>query len=230
MLSVDHLVKNYRDPEGGTVPILQVDRFAMKEADQVVLRGSSGCGKTTFLNIIAGILAADSGTVMFDNTNISKLSEGGRDRYRAAKIGYVFQTFNLLDGFTALENVRLGMSFGRRHHDIDRAKSLLERVGLSNRMQHRPKQLSVGQQQRVSVARALANKPRLLLADEPTANVDPKNQQVIIDLMRSVCEEERVALLLVTHSEELSSQFSNVIHFEELNQVMKQSQETEATV
>lgn len=219
MLTVEDLIKNYRDPDGNLVPILNVPRFSLAAGDQVVLRGSSGCGKTTFLNILAGILAPDSGSVVFDSVNICGLSEGGRDRYRAAKIGYVFQTFNLLDGFTALENVRLGMSFGRKSLDPNRAKSLLERVGLGDRLNHRPKQLSVGQQQRVSVARALANKPRLLLADEPTANVDPANQQVIIDLMRSVCKEEGVALLLVTHSEEVSSQFSNVVFFEQLNQV-----------
>ncbi len=229
MLTVEDLVKNYRDPDGNIVPILNVPRFSLASGEQVVLRGSSGCGKTTFLNILAGILAPDSGSVVFDNVNICGLSEGGRDRYRAAKIGYVFQTFNLLDGFTALENVRLGMSFGRKSLDPNRAKSLLERVGLGDRLNHRPKQLSVGQQQRVSVARALANKPRLLLADEPTANVDPANQQVIIDLMRSVCKEENVALLLVTHSEAVSSQFSNVVFFEQLNQVTSKIVEGVAT-
>lgn len=223
MLNVENLVKNYRDPDGNTVPILDVASFSMQPSEQIVLRGASGGGKTTFLNILAGILAPTSGSVTFDNQNICKLSEGGRDRYRAAKIGYVFQTFNLLDGFSALENVRLGMSFGKRKHDIGRATHLLERVGLKDRMHHRPKQLSVGQQQRVSVARALANKPRLILADEPTANVDPKNQQLIIDLMREVCQEENVALLLVTHSQDVSSQFSKVIHFEELNQVISHS-------
>ena len=225
MLIVEELVKNYVDPDGNSVAILNVQQFSMQTAQQVVLRGSSGCGKTTFLNIIAGLLPPSSGKVHFDNVNICTLSEGGRDRYRAAKIGYVFQTFNLLDGFTALENVQLGMSFGRKDFDPERAVSLLERVGLGDRLHHRPKQLSVGQQQRVSVARALANKPRLLLADEPTANVDPANQQMIIDLMRTVCQEERVALLMVTHSDDVASQFSTVIPFEQLNQVMNHTAE-----
>ncbi len=138
MLTIENLVKNYRDPDGRSVPILKVAHFAMAAGDQIVLRGSSGCGKTTFLNIIAGILAPDEGIVGFDGVDICRLSEGGRDRYRAAKIGYVFQTFNLLDGFTAIENVRLGMSFGKRKHDYSRASNLLERVGLSDRMNHRP--------------------------------------------------------------------------------------------
>jgi putative ABC transport system ATP-binding protein len=226
MLNVNNLVKNYRDPDGNQVEILKIAHFAMQPGEQVVLRGASGGGKTTLLHIIAGILAPTSGEVIFDNKDIYTLSESGRDRYRAAKIGYVFQTFNLLDGFSALENVRLGMSFGKRKHDIHRAMNLLERVGLKDRMHHRPKQLSVGQQQRVSVARALANKPRLLLADEPTANVDPANQQLIISLMREVCQEESVALLMVTHSQEVSNQFSKVVNFEELNQVISHTAES----
>ncbi len=220
MLEIKNLVKNYMDPDGNSNPILNIPKFRVDAASQVVIRGASGGGKTTLLNIVAGILKPNSGEVIFDGQDICRLSESGRDRFRAAKIGYVFQTFNLLDGFTALENVRLGMSFGKRRFDLSRAKDLLERVGLGDRLHHRPKQLSVGQQQRVSVARALANGPRLLLADEPTANVDPANQQIIIELMRSVCDEEKVAMLLVTHSEVVSSQFSNVVQFEDLNSAL----------
>src|SRR5690606_24642357 len=150
--------------------------------------------------------------------NIAALPEAQRDRFRADHIGYVFQTFNLLPGFSALENVMLGMAFAGGSVDRPRAESLLERVGLSGRLTHKPSQLSVGEQQRVSVARALANRPRLLLADEPTANVDPSNQQQIIDLIRQTCEEERVALVLVTHTPEVASQFARVDRLEEINQ------------
>jgi putative ABC transport system ATP-binding protein len=148
---------------------------------------------------------------------LTKFSETGRDRIRAAKMGYVFQTFNLLPAFTALENVKLGMTFARKKMNLERAKELIERVGLADRMHYLPSQMSVGQQQRVAVARALANKPRLLLADEPTANVDPANQDRIIELIQEVCREDNVAILMVTHSDEISSRFGRVERLEKLN-------------
>jgi ABC-type lipoprotein export system ATPase subunit len=122
----------------------------------------------------------------------------------------VFQTFNLLPGFSALENVMLGMTFGGNRSDTGRAKSLLERVGLGHRLRHKPTMMSVGEQQRVAVARSLANRPKLLLADEPTANVDAAHQQQIVDLVRETCREENVALLVVTHTPEVSSQFDRI--------------------
>ena len=129
----------------------------------------------------------------------------------------MFQTFNLLPAFSALENVLLGMTFARGRKDIGRARHLLERVGLAHRAHHKPTALSVGEQQRVAVARALANRPKLLLADEPTANVDPANQQRIIDLIRETCREENIALLMVTHATEVAAQFSRVDRLAELN-------------
>src|SRR6185503_15331563 len=142
---------------------------------QLALRGESGSGKTTFLNLIAGILAPDSGRVMIDEAEMTALTEPRRDRLRAAKLGYIFQTFNLLQGFTVLENVMLGMSFGPRGADRAHAREILKRVGLGERLHHFPRQLSTGQQQRVAVARALVNRPKLVLADEPTGNLDRRN-------------------------------------------------------
>jgi putative ABC transport system ATP-binding protein len=166
---------------------------------------------------VAGISKPDSGVVRVDGQDITALSEAGRDRFRADKIGYVFQTFNLLPGFSALENVVLGMSFANGRPDAERARRLLERVELKHRLNHRPAQLSVGEQQRVAVARALANRPKLLLADEPTANVDSGHQQQIIDLVRQTCREENVTLLLVTHTPEVAEQFSRVDRLEDFN-------------
>ncbi len=221
MLKVSQLKKSFSLPEGGQLPVLDIPRYELSAGEQAVLIGESGGGKTTFLHAISGILSVDSGAIEIDQIEMTKLSEQGRDRVRAAKIGYVFQTFNLLAGFTALENVRLGMTFGSRKHDMGRAKDLLQRVGLGDRMHYRPSALSVGQQQRVAVARALANRPRLLLADEPTANIDPANQQKIIDLIRTSCTDEKIALLMVTHSMQVSDQFDRVDRLNSVNQVAK---------
>lgn len=221
ILQVTDIQKSYPLPGGGTVQILDVPNLKVEVGEQVVLLGQSGGGKTTLLHIIAGITTPDNGSIMLDGIELTKLSEQGRDRVRAAKLGYVFQTFNLLPGFTALENVRLGMTFGNGKHDIGRATRLLERVGLGDRLHYKPSQLSVGQQQRISVARALANRPRLLLADEPTANVDAANQQKIIDLIRETCQEEQIALIMVTHDLKLAQQFPRVERLENLNRVLQ---------
>lgn len=219
-LELRQVKKSYQEPNGNRLPVLNIDQFAMQPGEQVVLVGSSGGGKTTMLNVIAGITTPDTGSVQIDNVDICKLPEVSRDRFRAERIGYVFQTFNLLTAFTALENVLLGMSFSGKKADRTRAESLLELVGLGHRMHHRPSQLSVGEQQRVSVARALANQPSLLLADEPTANVDVRNQENILQLIREGCREHNVSLLMVTHSPQVTAQFDRVVQLSEVNQVI----------
>ncbi len=216
-LELKNVKKAYREPGGRQLPILNIANFQMASGEQVVLVGSSGGGKTTLLNIIAGITTADEGDVLIGGTNVARLSEAARDRFRAERIGYVFQTFNLLPAFTALENVLLGMSFGGQKADKSRATDLLKQVGLSHRLHHKPAQMSVGEQQRTSVARALVNKPRLLLADEPTANVDSANQQTILDLLRKSCRDSGVSLLLVTHAPEVASQFDRVEKLADFN-------------
>lgn len=215
-LLLENVRKTYREPDGTRFEVLNVERFVMQPAEQVVLVGESGGGKTTLLNVIAGISAPDSGRVVIDGVEITGLIEPARDRFRAERIGFVFQTFNLLPAFTALENVLLGMSFSGKA-DRRRAKELLEEVGLGHRLGHRPTQLSVGEQQRVAVARALANRPSLLLADEPTANVDVKNQDNILRLIRESCTQHKVALLMVTHSRDVASQFDRIEELSEFN-------------
>lgn len=219
MLSLRNVKKSYLEPDGNRLPILDIPQFDVANGEQVVLVGKSGCGKTTLLHTICGITRADAGQIVIDGIDIAQRSEALVDRVRAAKIGYVFQTFNLLSGFTALENVLLGMTFAAGKRDRDRALHLLDRVGLSHRLTHRPAALSVGEQQRVAVARALANKPSLLLADEPTANIDPRNQQKIVDLIRDTCREENVSLIMVTHSTEVSGQFDRIDPLEQINRV-----------
>lgn len=217
MLHLENVFKHYREPDGAELVVLDVPEFRVASGEQVVLMGRSGSGKTTLLHVIAGIARADRGRVELNGTDVSKLDEAAADRYRAKNLGYVFQTFNLLPAFSALENVMLGMSFGGARPDRARALKLLDRVGLSRRLSHKPGALSVGEQQRVAVARALANRPKLLLADEPTANVDTANQQRIIDLIREACQDEKISLLLVTHTPEVAEQFGRVERLESFN-------------
>lgn len=220
MLQTTDLIKTFSLPDGSRLPVLDIPSFSIAAGEQVVLIGESGGGKTTLLHCIAGIVPPDSGSIVIDGIEVTRLSEAGRDRVRAAKLGYVFQTFNLLAGFTALENVRLGMTFASGKHDLKHAIELLQKVGLGDRMHHKPAALSVGQQQRVAVARALANRPKLLLADEPTANIDPANQQKIIDLLRQCCRDENIAMLLVTHSMQIAEQFDRVEKLDALNRAV----------
>ena len=216
MLLLENVRKSYREPNGETLPILDVARLELAAGEQVVLRGRSGSGKSTLLNCISGLSTVDSGRITIHGVCITELQEMSRDRFRAQHIGFVFQTFNLLPAFTAHENVLLGMTFTGQKSDAGRATRLLDDVGLSHRLHHKPRALSVGEQQRVAVARALANQPSLLLADEPTANIDPAHQQQVIDLLRGACEKEKIAMLLVTHSPEVSSQFERVEELEDV--------------
>ena len=217
MLNLKGVKKSFVQPDGTKLRILNIAEFHVAPAEQVVLAGRSGCGKTTLLHVISGISRPDRGKVKVDGWDITILTEAECDRFRAQRIGYVFQTFNLLPGFSALENVLLAMRFAGGRPDKARARQLLERVGLGHRLTHRPTMLSVGEQQRVAVARALANRPKLLLADEPTANVDSGHQQQVVDLLRETCREEEVALLLVTHSPEVAGQFDRVDQLEKFN-------------
>ena len=217
MLVLEDVRKSYIEPNGQPLPILDIDRFEVAPGEQVVLRGRSGCGKTTLLNCIAGLTTVDSGRIQVHGRDVVGLPEATRDRFRASYIGFVFQTFNLLPAFSALENVMLGMTFTGARPDAERARQLLADVGLEHRLTHKPRALSVGEQQRVAVARALANRPVLLLADEPTANVDPAHQQQVIDLLRAACERENIAMLLVTHAPEVSQQFERVEELERVN-------------
>jgi putative ABC transport system ATP-binding protein len=217
MLSVADLTKSFVSPEGGRAEIVRVGRFELAAGEQRALRGESGSGKTTFLNLIAGILAADGGRVELDGIDLAALPEAKRDRLRADKIGYIFQTFNLLQGYTVLENVLLGMSFGPRGLDRVHAVELLRRVGLEYRLGHFPRQLSTGQQQRVAVARALANRPKLVLADEPTGNLDRTSAREALALIREVCRENGAALLLVSHDDGVLAQFEGMQDFAVIN-------------
>jgi ABC-type lipoprotein export system ATPase subunit len=215
LLEISGLKKSFHGP-GGIHTVVDVPRFELAENAQVALAGESGSGKTTLLHLIAGILAPDSGSIKLGGQELANLSESARDRIRALNVGYIFQIFNLLPGYTCLENVLLGMSFGPGA-DRSAAEKLLRRVGLADRLHHYPRQLSTGQQQRVAVARALANRPRLALADEPTGNLDHANAAEALKLIRETCRETGAALLLVSHDRETLGGFESVVQLAEIN-------------
>jgi ABC-type lipoprotein export system ATPase subunit len=217
MLAIHGLKKSFVTPERVRAPVVDIAAFTLEAGKQQALRGESGSGKTTFLHLIAGILAADGGRIEIDGVDMAAHGEAQRDKLRAAKIGYIFQTFNLLQGCTVLENVMLGMAFGPGGADREHACAVLKRVGLDSRMGHFPRQLSTGQQQRVAVARALVNRPKLVLADEPTGNLDRRNSIEALALIRETCRENGAALLLVSHDEQMLAQFEGAQDFAALN-------------
>ncbi|HEY4247401.1 MAG TPA: ABC transporter ATP-binding protein [Lacunisphaera sp.] len=222
LLTISALRKSFISPDGGRKTIVDIPQFSLAAGQQHALRGESGSGKTTFLHLIAGILTADSGSVQIGDREMTLLKEHARDRLRAESIGYIFQTFNLLQGYSCLENVLFGMAFSGNGTDRNRAIAMLERVGLSQRLHHHPRQLSTGQQQRVAVARALVNRPKLVLADEPTGNLDRKNAREALALIRETCRESGAALLLVSHDPDVLDAFEDVSDFAEINQALKE--------
>lgn len=219
-----NLRKDYVAPDGSSLRVVDVAEFDLGDGEQLALVGSSGSGKTTLLNLIAGILAPDTGTIRFRlhgshpvDVELTALSEAQRDAFRGRHLGFIFQTHHLLPGFTALENVLLGMSFTGRAPDRAWARHLLGEVGLSDRLHHRPGRLSVGQQQRVAVARALANRPQLVLADEPTGALDPVHARQVLALIRRLCDEVSAGLLLVSHDPAITGELQRQVSLADLN-------------
>lgn len=215
LLEIHGLRRAYRTAGGEERPVVRLEAYSLAEGEQAALAGPSGSGKTTLLNLIAGILRPDAGRIEISGHEITGMSESERDRFRARNLGYVFQSFHLLGGYDALENVLLGMSFGSRP-DRNHARTLLERLGLGERLGHRPGEMSMGQKQRVALARALANRPKLVLADEPTGNLDTENAEIALGLLREVCREEGAALLLVSHDPAVLETFERVDRLEAL--------------
>ena len=216
-LAARDLRKSYTGPDGGRVDVLDVPLLDVTDSEQAALVGGSGTGKTTLLHCLAGIVRPDAGSVTHGDTDITTLGESARDAFRGRHLGYVFQTHHLLGGFTALENVLLGMSFTGRRPDRAWAEHLLREVGLGDRLGYRPGRLSVGQQQRVAVARALANRPSVVFADEPTGALDPPTAQATLDLIRRLCAEAKAALLMVTHDRSLAGQLPRTIDLADVN-------------
>lgn len=217
-LSIESLVVSYPRPGGARTTILDIPSFVIEDGARLCLVGGSGSGKTTLLNVLAGIVMPTGGRVRYGDQDITALPEAQRDAFRARNLGYVFQTFNLLQGLSALENVALAATIAGTGRKLahDQARDLLVRVGLEHRLTARPSQMSVGEQQRTAIARAVVNKPGTVLADEPTANLDPENGMQVIDLLQKVTGEAGARLVLVTHEPEVQARFDRVVQLKEL--------------
>lgn len=202
---------------------LDVPLWEVAEGEQVAVSGPSGSGKSTLLNVVAGLLAPSSGSVRVCGRELAGLGEAERDHFRAAHIAYIFQTFNLLQGYTALENVLLGATFASEPATRATARAFLEKVGLGHRLKNVPAQLSIGEQQRVAIARALVKRPRLILADEPTGSLDPRHAAGVIGLLRQACREFGCALIVVSHEAGVVSAFDRKIEFLSLNRALAAS-------
>lgn len=218
-IRLEALKVRFRDPAGREVPVLDVPELLIEDGRRLCLVGGSGSGKTTLLNVLAGIVTPTEGRVLHGDVDLAALPEAARDRFRAEHVGYVFQTFNLLQSLSALENVALAGRFGgqKRAEALTRAEALLGRVDLAHRMDARPGTLSVGEQQRVGIARALMNRPGVVLADEPTANLDEARSEEVLALLEEVVAEQEATLVLVTHEREVQARFDDVVALKEIS-------------
>lgn len=203
------------DSGGVPLAILHDVSFDVRKGESVAIVGASGSGKSTLLGLLAGLDLPSRGDVSLGGFLLSALDEDGRARLRADQLGFVFQSFQLLPSLTALENVALPLELAGKANAASTARSWLDRVGLAGRVSHRPRHLSGGEQQRVALARAFATNPTLILADEPTGNLDAETGQQVIDLMFSLNAELGTTLILVTHDESLAARCARVLRMRE---------------
>jgi ABC-type lipoprotein export system ATPase subunit len=206
--------KWFPGPERGTALQWYLPQLTVAEREMVMVTGPSGCGKTTLINLLSGLLLADAGTLTVEGQDVEAMSTAEADVFRGNHLGLVFQSFQLLRPLTVLENLLLGARYGRRWHGAEahqRAEKLLEQVGLTDRRHYRASRLSIGEQQRVAVARALINEPPVVLADEPTASLDTHNAEAVLELLLGLCKEQGATLVVVSHNASLAPRFSRTI-------------------
>jgi len=213
VIQVSGLSKSVNTFEG-SLTILSDINFSVKSGESIAIVGASGSGKSTLLSLLAGLDVASQGEIHLDGDALSNLNEEARARVRAEKVGFVFQSFMLVQSLTALENVMLPAELAGDHDAKTQALDLLEKVGLSHRLEHYPSQLSGGEQQRVAIARAFIGSPKILFADEPSANLDSKNGHLIENLLFDLNKQNGTTLVLVTHDEQLAKQCQRIIHIE----------------
>lgn len=210
-----------------TVAALDNVTLTVNEGEFVAIQGTSGSGKSTLLNMLGGLDHPTSGEVLFSSKPLGPLTKKQMARYRRFSVGMIFQTFNLIPSMTAEENVGLALAFGgwRGNQRRKRSRQLLDRVGLADRLMHRPSELSGGEQQRVAIARALANSPKVLLADEPTGNLDSTRAHEILGLLREMVNSDSLTILMVTHDHELANSFGDRIILMKDGRVMKKDED-----
>ncbi len=212
MLLLEHIFRTYYVGDE-IVHALDDATLHVRPKEFVAICGPSGSGKTTLMNVMGCLDTPDSGRYILDGVNIAECTDKELSLIRSEKIGFVFQQFNLLTSMSALENVELPLIYQKcsQKERIERAKAALDRVGLGNRMQHRPSQLSGGQQQRVAIARALASDSRVILADEPTGNLDSKSGNDIMNLLHRLSEQE-YTIVLITHNDDIARQSQRTVY------------------
>ena len=214
IVRVENLTKRVSTAEAELV-IVNGANFNVDAGDTIAVVGASGSGKSTLLGLMAGLDSPTEGKVFINDEDLFALDEDGRAKLRGRLVGFVFQSFQLLPSLTALENVMLPLELGGITDAASRARSILDRVGLSARVKHYPKQLSGGEQQRVAIARAFVTEPKLLFADEPTGNLDAKTGRVMIDLLFELNRERGTTLILVTHDLDLASRCGRRLHIDD---------------
>jgi putative ABC transport system ATP-binding protein len=210
MLIARDLTKEYRSGDN-RLAVLRDVSFSIPQGAFVAIVGPSGSGKTTLLGLLAGLDTPTRGQVILDDADLTAMDEDRRARLRGEKVGFVFQSFQLITTLTALENVQVPLELRGEDHAGDRARELLGRVGLGDRLDHFPTQLSGGEQQRVAIARAFANSPRILFADEPTGNLDSDTGARIVELLESLNRESKTTIVLVTHDHTLAARAQRII-------------------
>jgi putative ABC transport system ATP-binding protein len=210
MLVARELSKEYRSGEN-RLTVLRDVSFSIPQGAFVAIVGPSGSGKTTLLGLLAGLDTPTHGQVLLDNADLTAMDEDQRARLRGEKVGFVFQSFQLISTLTALENVQVPLELRGENGAGARARELLHRVGLGDRLDHFPTQLSGGEQQRVAIARAFANAPRILFADEPTGNLDSDTGAHIVELLEALNRESKTTVILVTHDHALAARTQRVI-------------------
>ncbi len=213
-LKAEGLGMHFRGPDGD-VALFDDLHLSIARGESVAILGASGSGKSTLLGLLAGLEQPTAGRIWLDGTEITALDEDGRAALRAGRVGFVFQAFHLLTGLSAVENVHLALELAGQREDGQAAAAALERVGLGHRLEHAPERLSGGEQQRVAIARAFVTGPRLLMADEPTGNLDDVTGARVVDLLFELNREQQTTLVLVTHDPSVAERCDTVYRFRE---------------
>jgi putative ABC transport system ATP-binding protein len=214
ILAIEDISKSFHQPRSGTLAVLNHISFSLNSGETTAITGHSGSGKTTLLSLIAGLDSPDTGQIILDGLDLCTMKESRLARYRAMKIGIIFQQFHLMPHLSAQENISLPLEILKQDQIKDKTNAMLEKVGLQDRRHHLPAQLSGGECQRVAIARALIVKPALLLADEPTGNLDTATGEIVAQLLFDLVEKENKTLILVTHNSGLARQCQTIRHLD----------------